>query len=524
MKTSFFTIILAFLLAFSAGAQEFTSEMKTIFTDTESSSFRIQQIESAIDSKDNVHIVFMNSENHVYYGTNKTGEWSFERLKYFDTYYKEDADIMQQPNIVVDNNDNLHIVAIDQNRQNFVYGMKSANGGEFNLKSVEITPTPSYLSVFSAMSGETTDLAIDKNGGLHFVCKADYRDESDFSYNQAAVYFEKPANAEKWQLSVLMYDKEWDDRSWSYGDNASILCYQDKVYLTFGGSNELFFGSRNISSGVWNFEPLVSTSDEFINSKKWMTSMAVDKNGSLKVAFFDETDDENSPWHGLTVFSKGACISSGWNATEYFDNSRAKSVPSVAFDNNGHFYMALGRNELTLVHQTCDCKATYEKIYENTDNKGDFTNIVVDKNNTIYAFYSSNHDNHLYLLTTKPRESTSACNFTPRITNYTGKTNLKPGEKWTATITAQDPECDKIKFESIIHNDIFTVTDNGNGTATITATMPEGSGTGTPGLSVWALDDKHPDIDDNTSVITFELKITAGGTEEGNITIKNPCK
>ncbi|PLW92838.1 MAG: hypothetical protein C0592_08540, partial [Marinilabiliales bacterium] len=59
---------------------------------------------------------------------------------------------------------------------------------------------------------------------------------------------------------------------------------------------------------------------------------------------------------------------------------------------------------------------------------------------------------------------------------------------------------------------------------TITATMLEGEGTGTPGLSVWVLDDKHPDIDDKTSVITFELKITASGTEEGTIKVVNRCK
>ncbi len=522
MKKLFSVIILGMFFC-PLFAQEYTINMESIFSDSESTSSRIAHVKSAVDSQNNLHIVFLAFNNHTYYGTNQSGAWKFEMLKYYDDYYKKYYDVFKLPNIVVDDNNNIHIVSFNGDGKKIVYGKKSLNNREFNLKTVNISPEPNYLYVFNSMSFNYSGVDVDKNGGIHLICKADYRDQKDFNYNQSALYFNKPANTETWKLEVLLYDEQWDERNWAYGDNPSVVCYKDKVYATFGGSNELFFATRNINGGKWDIENLVLTPDDFINSKKWMTSLAVDANGSLKFAFYDETDDENSPWHGLAVVSKNSCGNKEWNVVEYFDDPLAKKTPAVAFDKNGKFYLGLGRNNYTLLHQACNCEGTYEKIYENKDNTGDFIDMVIDHNNTVYTFFTSSYDNQLYLLTAQPKGDTKKCNFPPSIVNYTGKTNLEPGEKWTATITASDSECDNIKFESIIHNEIFSIKDHGNGTATITATMPEGEGKGTPGISIWVLDEKHPDANDKVSVITYNLVITPEGQEKGSIKVKNKC-
>jgi hypothetical protein len=70
---------------------------------------------------------------------------------------------------------------------------------------------------------------------------------------------------------------------------------------------------------------------------------------------------------------------------------------------------------------------------------------------------------------------------------------------------------------------MFTIEDHGNGTATITAVMPDGEGKGTPGLSIWALDEKHPNTNSEVSVISFKLVITNEGEEKGSIKIENKC-
>lgn len=163
------------------------------------------------------------------------------------------------------------------------------------------------------------------------------------------------------------------------------------------------------------------------------------------------------------------------------------------------------------------------EIFEKEGSSTPYSDIIIDNKNIVSVFYTSEYDNNLYLLTVTENGVIENCNYPPIFTNYTGKTNVKPGEKWTATITASDFECDKIKFESIIHNEMFTLKDHGDGTATISATMPEGEGKGTPGLSIWVLDDKHPDINDKTSVINYKLIISPEGKEKGSIKVENKC-
>jgi hypothetical protein len=519
MKKRFiYSIVVCLFSASSLPAQEFTTTMENIFT-AEKEYARLQHVKSAVDGNNKLHVVFTGYNNHAFYGTNESGAWKFTELFYADEQYGDTTSVAKYPNIAIDESDNTHIAMFDRYGEKLYYSKKPAGDEGFVFEAAVMSPEPRRFYVYE----NYTDMAIDKNGGLHLICEADHTGQDEFKYNQCAVYFNKAASSDKWILQTLVHDPDFSERYWFYGNNSSIACYEDMVYVAIGGSNELHFGSRSISGGFWDIERLLLTPDEFINSGKDMLSMAVSPGGSIKIAFYDRTDDADSPWRGLTILGSGNCGNDQWSGFSGFEERLAKNHPAVAFDNNGKFYVASGLNSYTLWHRVCDCDSEYKIIYEDENNKGDFVDMVIDHNNTVYAFFASNHDNHLHLLTTKPDGSTEKCNFPPAITGYTGKTNLKPGEKWTASITASDPECDKIRFESIIHNEIFTIDDHGDGTATISATMPEGEGKGTPGLSVWVLDDKNPDADNEASVITFQLVVTSDGKEEGSIKVENKC-
>ena len=528
MKAKIFLVItLSLFFTRSLLAQEYTTKMEVIFT-SEHKSVNLQHVKAAIDSKEHLHVVFTEFENHFFYGTNQSGSWKFKQLQYFDTQEQETFDVVKLTNIAVDANDNVHIVTFDRYGEKVVYGKKPASSGEFKLQTVKLSPEPRYLSVYGGYGEEYSDLAVDKNGGLHLICKADYRTQDETKYSQCATYFHKPVSSDNWNLEVLIYDPQFDDRNWSYGTSSSIACYDDKVYAVIGGANELHFGTGNISGGKWDIERLLYTPDKAINSGKDETSLAISPNGSIKLAFLDRTDaDDESDRHGVNIFSRSNCGDNQWKGFNFSKSLPVSATtvysPEVAFDNNGKFYIAFGRNEYALWHQTCDCNAEYKKIYSFEAHRADQVAMVIGSDNTVYTFFTSNYDNQLRFLTAKPQSSTKNCNYPPKIVNHTGKTNLKPGETWTATITASDPECDKIKFETIIQNDIFNFKDNGDGTATITATMPEGEGKGTPGISVWALDEKHPDTNDEVSVITFQLVITPEGEEKGSIKVTNKC-
>ncbi len=500
-------------------AQEFETQMEVIFT-SEIESARLQHIKSAIDSKGKIHLVFTGYENHPYYGTNSTGKWQFNKLEYIDTEYNETYNVAYFPNIALDKNDNINIVMFDRYKEKILHSKKAIGAGEWSFNKIQISPEPKRFEAY----GEYTDMAIDKKGGLHFVCMADYTNLNEHKSNMSAIYLNKPFDSEKWQLQLLVQtNDEQYNNSWFFGNNSSIACYDDKVFVAIGGSNELHFGTRNITGGYWNIEKLLTTPDKFINSEKNMLSLAVSPNGSLKFAFFDRTDDENSPYHGLTVFSQSSCGKKGWRGFNGFDEPLSMNRPCIAIDNNGKTYLSIGRKEFALFHQVCDCNSEYKEIFSNSQKSGDFVDMVIDAQNAVHVFYTSNDDNQLYNLTAIPKSSTKDCNYPPIVTDYTGKTNLAPGEKWTGTIKASDPECDNIKFYSIRKPDYFTINDHGNGTATIHATIPEGDGFGETGITVFIQDDKHENVDNKLSAITFLLKVSQDGKDKGSIKVKNKC-
>jgi len=53
--------------------------------------------------------------------------------------------------------------------------------------------------------------------------------------------------------------------------------------------------------------------------------------------------------------------------------------------------------------------------------------------------------------------------------------------------------------------------------------MPAGKEKSTLGLSVWALDAKHPNTNKETSVITLTLVVTPAERENGSIKVQNKC-
>lgn len=514
----------------SLRAQTYETKVESIYT-SDYKSARLNHVKSVVDSKGVVHLIFMGGEkDYLFYGNNRDNNWSFEKLHYYHVDYEEEQDVFKLASILVDREDNIHIVGFEQMGQEIVYGVKLASGGDFNMQTYKLSPQPRYFYTYGGqgVGGEYLDATIDKYGNIHMICKADFRlkDETE-KINQFAGYISKVASSNEWILEVLAYDPQFDDRNWSYGTNSSIACFDDIIYVVMGGSNELLFAEKPISGSEWDIQTLLSTPDEVINSRKDETSLAISPNGSIKFAFFDGTDAEDEDaWRGVSLFSRNDCGEKEWQGFNFSQSLpiSATSVrfPVITFDKYGKLYIAFGMNRNALWHQTCDCDSQFQKIYEFEEISGD-VDLVVGLNNTVYAFFTSAYDNQLRLLTAKPNGETTNCNYPPYITNFQGKTNLKPGEKWTATIYAADYECDNIRFESIIHNDMFSIKDNGNGSATITATMPNGNGVATPGLSVWVLDEKHPETNNEASVISIKLKVTANGSEKGSVNIENKC-
>ncbi len=492
-------------------AQEYNIVVEAVFESSENTN--MQHVKSAVDSKGNLHVVFADGNNNKpFYATNKSGKWEYENLTYFSEDYQEEVNVAFYPNIAIDKNDNISVTIFGRYKEDLLLAQKKTSDAKWKFISANKTSILQKFYVYA----EYSDMCIDKNGGLHLICNADYTDMSGKKHDQSAVYFYKPISG-NWQMQAILNGIV---NEFIFGKHSSIISYENKVYASIGGSKNLHFATKNISGGQWKIEQILDTQND-MNAWKFETSLCVSNNGNLSFAFYDYYGKSDYKYHGLNIISKNKCKNDEWIIDQSIHDNLYKRSPAIGIDNNDKTYIAFGGKELYLFAKSCDCKQNWEQLYKDDNINSDYIDMVIDQQNNVHVFYA--YEKKVYHLLAKPNSSTKKCNYPPIITSYTGKTNLVPGEKWEGTIAASDPECDKIKFESIIHNEIFTINDHGNGTATITATMPDGEGKGTPGISIWVLDDKHPNTDGKVSVITFQLVITPEGNEKGSIKVENKC-
>ncbi len=522
IKNAIFILAVISLLSFQkVFAQEYTTQLKTIFTD-EHSSARLQHVKSAVDSKNNLYVVFLGFNSYVYFGTNRSGSWKFQHLPYFSNEYNEMANVSSYPNIAIDKDDNISIVMFGQYKKNIYWATKHVSECEGEWKFADAKKS-SDLMRFRLMD-EYSDMCVDQNGGLHAYCCATVRDKSDKEHWMSAVYFYKPKGSNKWQMEIVMPGVVNEN---TYAADPSIATWGDMVYVTIGGDHSFHFGSKKISGNKWKIERFDKFSTQIdINTWKHMTSLCVEPNGSPKFAFYDYLagSDEGDNWfYGINVVSKSNCGNGDWMIDHSFDDPTRRTAPAIAVDSKGKTYLALGRNEFYLYGQTCECKQSWEKIFVKDEIKGNFVDMVIDHKDVVHVFYTSDYDNNLRYLTAKPKSTTEACNFRPKFTSFNGKTNVGPGEEWSATIKASDPECDPVEIYAIILPDYMTLTDHGNGTATLKATIPEGEGFGDVGGAIFCRDNQHPGTDGNNSAIRVSLKLTQEGKEKGHYKIENKC-
>ncbi|MEA3451695.1 MAG: hypothetical protein U9Q83_07295, partial [Bacteroidota bacterium] len=288
-------------------------------------------------------------------------------------------------------------------------------------------------------------------------------------------------------------------------------------YVLIGGSNHLHFAEKNISGGNWNIKELFFHDNNYINTQKFETSLAVFPNGNPKFAFYEYFGENSYKYHGLNIMSKNKCKKSDWTIDQSIPDNLYKRFPAIGIDNNGKTYVAFGGKELHLYTKTCECTPKWELLLKDDKINCDYTDLVIDNKNTVHVFYA--YKTKVYHLEAMPKSKTVECNFRPSI-SFSGKTNIKVGDNWSATIYANDPECDPTEIYSIILPNGFSLTDNKNGSATITGPANEIK---EHIFTVFCRDNKHPGSDSKNSSATITLSITEKGIGTGIVKYKNNC-
>ena len=511
MKRGLLTLIAIALFQLSASiAQDFDITVESIYEAPQNT--QMKHVKSAIDSKGNLHTVFLDgAHGFAYYATNSSGSWKFEKLTYFDEGYNETVEISSFPNIAIDKNDNISIVMFGRYKEDLLYASGNVSGTGWEFTNAKKTSDLMKFRIFD----EYADMCVDKNGGLHIYSCATIWDENNTEHWMSAVYFYKPASG-NWQMEMIMPGVA---NKISYAADPSIATHGDKVYVTIGGDRDLHFGSKNISGGQWKIEKLVDYKGG-MNTWKHHTSICVSPQGNPKFAYFEY--DQESDNFGINIMSKDKCGTGEWIADQGIDGPEHKKRPAIAMDAHGKTYIAFGGKDLFLYTETCECNQKWERLYHDANINTEYTDVVIDKQNNVHFFYT--YEQKVYHLKAEPKTSTEACNYRPSI-SFDGKTNVKPGEEWSTTINASDPECDPVEIYSIIMPDGFDLIDHGNGSATFKGyiEMPEGQTDGEVVLNVFCKDDKHPGSNGKNAGMAIKLKITAEGNEKGAVTYTNNC-
>jgi len=522
MKKLTFVLLLFLGIVSVIKSQEYQINEQIIYTD-ENSSARIQHVKSAVDSKDNLYIVFVGYDNHVYFGTNRSGEWKYQHLKYYDSKDEETKDASTFPNIAIDANDNITIVMFGTYKENIYWQTKHVSDceGEWSFKDGNIDSDMKKFYLFD----EYSDMCVDKNGGLHLYACATVYEEDGSNHWMSATYWYKSANSDVWEMEMIIPGIV---NEFSYGADPSIATAGDMVYITIGGDRDLHFASKKISGGEWDIEAFEKFSQPGeMNAWKHQISITTNPAGNPVFVFYDYFDwvEEGLNWfYGINVLDKSGCGNGEWMIDNPFDEAASKGAPAIAINSQGKYFVAFGRSNPTIYTRSCGCDQSWTKIYDGPgDHKNDFVDMIIDSKDKIHLFHVSNYDNNLYYITVTDNSEFKNCNYPPYISGYTGKTNIAPGESWRGSISALDSECDKISFYTIIKPDYVKIEDIGNGTADISMTVPEGEGFGDVIFSVFCLDESHPETNDEVSVITFKLKLTQEGEEEGSVLVENKC-
>ena len=211
----------------------------------------------AIDSQDNVYIIYSDLNHHLKYADNAGGSWMIQPLD--NLGYTVNGHL----SMAIDKNDNVHFCYYDVTDQNNP-GIKYVNniGGAWHYKLVDNQPGLFW----------TVSLALDSFNGAHIT----YTSLSDYKLRYAT-------SNDGWVLHVL-------DPGVLVGPQASIaidgnnhvhISYFAIQGTTYDLNKQLLSYANNVN-GAWTFKTLDSTPDLY--NRHWV-SIAIDSLGIVHISY-----------------------------------------------------------------------------------------------------------------------------------------------------------------------------------------------------------------------------------------------
>jgi hypothetical protein len=301
----------------------------------------------AIDSKDNVHVVWYDSSDYLSCGTDydifykfwNTTSQSWSTTEVVSSGIPGNS---QYPNLAIDSMDNVHVVWYDYTDYlgsgtdpDIFY--KFWNTTSLSWSITEVVSTESTLDAFSPI------LAIDGQDNVHVV----WWDSTNYlsSGTDYDVFYQfRNSTTQSWSATEVV-----STESIAYSsspilaidskDNVHVAWYDWTDYLGCGGDYDIFYKFWNATSQSWKATGVVSTES---TSHSSYPSLAIDNQDNAHVAWGDSSHylDFGTDEDIFYKFWNGT--SQSWSTTEVIstESTLASGLPSLAIDSRGIVHMA----------------------------------------------------------------------------------------------------------------------------------------------------------------------------------------
>ncbi|MEE9410657.1 MAG: hypothetical protein V3V41_06995, partial [Candidatus Heimdallarchaeota archaeon] len=318
----------------------------TLWTTTEvvstESSQRSLRPSIAVDSKDNVHIVWHDLTNYNGAGSDEdifykcwnatTRSWTTTIIVSTESNGNSVA-----PSIAIDENDNIHIVWRDPTNYlgsgsdwDIFYKQRFSNG---TWKAAEVVSTESTFNVI----------------WLHIAVK---NDEAHVVYQDNTNYLGSGSDND------IMYKKRFINGTWTVAEVVSTesnllsrfpfividndlnphISWQDSTnYLSSGSDEDIFYKWKDSSTGIWSSAEIIST-ESWAESQR--VSMVIDDTGNKHLVYFDSSNYNGAGSDRDIFYKSWNTSSSTWNAAEVIstESSSSSEVPYLISDKLGNLH------------------------------------------------------------------------------------------------------------------------------------------------------------------------------------------
>jgi len=418
----------------------------------------------SVDSIGTAHIVWYERANYgdsgydddIFYKYKLKGSnWS--NIEVVSTESTKDSWL---PSLTVDSTGTVHVtwedwtnVSGSGNDWDIFYKCKP-NGGSWTPTEVVSTESTSDCSVSS--------LVVDSAGTVH-VTWIDYTNYSGAGSDVDIFYKCKP-NGGSWTTTEVV-STESNMNSWNPSlavDSAGTghVTWEDWDDISGSGDDWDIFYKCKPNGGNWSTIELVSTESIF---ESWFSSLAVDSNGTLHVAWQDWTDVEGSG-NDWDIFYKCKPNGGSWTTIEVVstESNMDSCGPSLAVDSTGTVHVTWedctdisgSGNDLDIFYKYKPSSGNWSAT-ELVSTESTFISWLatmdVDTTKTVHVAWVdyTNIDSSDYFLDDLDifyKYKTGDSSQPPNIPSINGETSGKIGEEYEYIFNAVDPDGDNVKY------------------------------------------------------------------------------